>query len=44
MGNPHQGKVYIGYLMGTVRHERNDLVPGVQINYRRQFSKFPNKE
>ena len=38
MANPHPGKAYLGYLMGTVRHERNDVVPGTQITYRRQFA------
>ena len=44
MGNPHQGKVFIGYMMGTVRHERLDVVPGAQINYRRQFSNFSREK
>ena len=38
MANPHPGKVFIGYLMGSVRHDRNDVVPGTQIAYRRQYS------
>ena len=38
MANPHPGKAYLGYLMGTVRHERLDVVPGTQITYRRQFA------
>ena len=38
MANPHPGKAYIGYLMGTVRHERNDVIPGTQITYRRQYA------
>ena len=38
MANPHPGKAYLGYLMGTVRHERHDVVPGTQITYRRQFA------
>ena len=38
MSDPHRGKVYIGHLMGTVRHERADVVPGAEIAYRRQYS------
>ena len=38
MANPHPGKAYIGFMMGTVRHERNDVIPGTQITYRRQYS------
>ena len=38
MADPHRGKVYIGHLMGTVRHERSDVVPGAEIAYRRQYS------
>ena len=38
MANPHPGKAFIGYLMGSVRHDRHDVVPGTQIAYRRQYS------
>ena len=38
MAKPHPGSVYIGHMMGTVRHDRHDVLPGAQISYRRQFS------
>ena len=38
MTDPHRGKVYIGHLMGSVRHERSDVIPGAEITYRRQYS------
>ena len=38
MANPHPGRAYIGYGMGSVRHDRHDVVPGTQISYKRQYS------
>ena len=38
MSPPHSGEAYIGYLMGTVKHDRSDVKPGTQINYKRPFA------
>ena len=38
MASPHSGEAYIGYLMGTVKHDRLDVKPGTQINYKRPFA------
>ena len=38
MAHPHSGEAYIGYLMGTVKHDRHDVKPGTQINYKRPFA------
>ena len=38
MNPPHQGKAFIGYLMGTVKHERHDVKPGCPVTYKRQFT------
>ena len=38
MAPPHSGEAFIGYLMGTVKHDRLDVKPGTQINYKRPFA------
>ena len=38
MSPPHSGEAYIGYLMGTVKHDRADVKPGTQINYKRPYA------
>ena len=38
MASPHVGKAFIGYLMGTVKHDRHDVKPGTPITYERQFT------
>ena len=38
MSPPHSGEAFIGYLMGTVKHDRLDVKPGTQINYKRPYA------